>query len=132
MVSNILNPPLRMGGSSLYWKNCYLIPLHKSGNKQLVENYRGIAKLNILPKLFETIVTKQLVFVIISSTSRFQQAFFKGSSTVTTLSEISSHIFKTCSCAPQTDVVYMDNKAFDRVNHKLHLFKLQSSGFLLN
>ena len=34
------------------WKESYIIPLHKSGNKNEVSNYRGIAKLSSIPTLF--------------------------------------------------------------------------------
>lgn len=126
-----------MGVFPLCWKSCYLITLRKCGNRRLVLNYRGMAKLRNLSKLFERIVTKQLVLAIKTSISPFQHALLKDKSTATNLLEFTFHVFKAFSCASQTSVVYTDFiKAFDRVN--AHFLKwtasLQNASFrvLLN
>ena len=48
----------------IIWKESYIIPLHKSGNRNEVSNYSGIAKLGRIPKLFGQILTNQLKFLI--------------------------------------------------------------------
>ncbi|KAL9883656.1 uncharacterized protein ACN427_010864 isoform 1-T2 [Glossina fuscipes fuscipes] len=57
VISKIFNLSLNLGVFTSRWKSSFLIPIHKSGSRQFVENYRGIAKLSVLPKLFERIVT---------------------------------------------------------------------------
>uniref|UniRef100_T1GBF7 Uncharacterized protein n=1 Tax=Megaselia scalaris TaxID=36166 RepID=T1GBF7_MEGSC len=48
-----------------YWRKHYgKLPLYKSGGKHIVANYRGIAKLSIIPKLFESLFSKDLTFII--------------------------------------------------------------------
>lgn len=125
-ISNILNLSLQSGVFPLHGQSGYFIRRRKSRNTQIIASNRGIAKLRSLLKLFEKIVIKQLVFAINTSTAPFQHAFLKGRLTGTNLLEFST----ACSCALKTDAVYMHfSMAFDRVNHKVLLFKLQLSGF---
>ena len=105
----------------------YIIPLHKSGNKN--SNYRGIAKLSSISKLFEQILTNQLKFVIPQIISPHQHGFLKHRSVETNLFEFVVKIFNFFSVG-LTDLNYTDfSKAFDRVNHCLLLKKLQLLGF---
>ncbi|KAL9917892.1 uncharacterized protein ACN427_000469 [Glossina fuscipes fuscipes] len=130
VISKIFNMSLCSGVFPSCWKSSFLIPIHKSGSRQFVENYRGIAKLSVLPKLFERIVTQHLAFAINSYISPHQHGLRKGRSTVTNLLEFTCHVFKAFSSGSRTDVIYTDlSKAFDLVNHRLLIFKLQASGF---
>ena len=38
------------------WKQGFITPIHKSGNNNLISNYRPITILNVFAKLFESIV----------------------------------------------------------------------------
>lgn len=110
-------------------KESYIIPLYKSGGRSNVLNYRGIAKLSVIPKLMEKLVTDYLSFQLNSTMSPFQHGFMKSRSTVTNLLEFSTHIFKGYVRGNQTDVIYTDfSKAFDRVDHKILLLKLRLIG----
>ena len=113
------------------WKHSYIIPLHKKGPRENVSNYRGIAKLNFMPKLFEHIVSDQLKHSLKSVLSTHQHGFVRGRSINTNLLELTSHIIDGFSAGCQTDVVFTDfSKAFDVVNHKLLFKKLDIMGFL--
>ena len=37
------------------WKESYIIALHKSGNKNVVSNYRAIAKLSSIPNILQVV-----------------------------------------------------------------------------
>ena len=112
------------------WKSSYIIPLYKSGSRNEVSNYRGIAKLNDIPKLFEHIIADQLSFSLKNVFSTFQHGFVRNRSTVTNLLEFTCEIFQSFQNRLQTDVVYTDfSKAFDIVNHSLLLKKLELIGF---
>jgi len=51
---------LLTGTFPLCWKESYIVTIFKSGNKINVINYRTISKLSIIPKLFDSIITKKL------------------------------------------------------------------------
>ena len=111
------------------WKSSFIIPLHKSGSRNEVSNYRGIAKLNVIPKLFEHIIADQLAFSLSNIISTHQHGFLKGRSVMTNLLEFTSTIFDGFCSGFQTDVIYTDfSKAFDTVNHALLIKKLSLLG----
>ena len=126
----LFNASLRLGYFPNLWKSSYLIPLHKSGSKTNASNYRGIAKLNAIPKLFEKLITDIVSYNVSSIIDCRQHGFRKGLSTVTNLLQFSSQIIDGFTSRMQTDVVYTDfSKAFDKVNHGLLIHKLNLIGF---
>ncbi|XP_075156743.1 uncharacterized protein LOC142230014 [Haematobia irritans] len=129
-LTNLFNYSLSSGCFPTLWKDSYIIPLYKKGNRTEIENYRGIAKLSAIPKLFERLVTDRLVHSLRSIFSVYQHGFMKGRSTSTNLLEFTSYIHDAFSRRNQVDVVYTDfSKAFDKVNHRLLLYKLSALGF---
>lgn len=129
-ITQLFELSLSIGHFPTSWKESFIIPLHKSGNKSSILNYRGIAKMSVLPKLFEQIITTQMAFNVNMLISPRQHGFLPGRSTSTNLLEFSTYIFKNFSHGSQTDVIYTDfSKAFDVVNHKLILIKLELYGF---
>ena len=67
--------------------------MHEPGNKIEVSNYRGIAKLSSIPKLFEQILTNQLKFLLPQIISPYQHGFLKHRSVETNLFEFVVKIF---------------------------------------
>lgn len=129
----MFNLSIKYGYFPTYWKDSYIIPLFKSGNKSGVTNYRGIAKLSTIPKLFEKCLTDQLCHKISSVLSPFQHGFRKGCSTTTNLLHLTSLVNRGFTNGQHTDVIYTDfSKAFDKVNHTLLLKKLYLMGFTTN
>lgn len=113
-----------------YWKISYIIPLHKSGSKLDVKNYRGIAKLSAIPKLFESILASQISLDIQRIISPLQHGFVSKRSTSTNLSECMNIILHQFKSKVQTDIIYTDfSKAFDSVNLELMMIKLEMYGF---
>lgn len=126
----LFNHSLRTGYLPSLWKESYIIPLYKSGNKNSVSNYRGIAKLSAIPKLLEKIITDSLSHQVSSILSPHQHGFRKFCSTITNVLELTTNINEGFRDRMQTDVIYTDfSKAFDKVNHELLLYKLNSMGF---
>ena len=52
----IFNNILNTGIFPKQWKNANVTPIHKKGNKQIINNYRPISLLPIFAKVFEKII----------------------------------------------------------------------------
>lgn len=121
-ISNHIFPKL--------WKNSYIIPIHKKGCKSEVSNYRPIAKLSCIPKLFESIVYDIMYFHCKSLFSPVQHGFLKSRSTTTNLTTFVSSTLCALENGNEVDVVTTDfSKAFDKISHKVIILKLQYLGF---
>lgn len=132
-LSIIFNTSIKYGYFPKYWRDSYIIPLFKSGNKSAINNYRGIAKLSAIPKLFEKCLMDSLSHKTQSLLSPLQHGFRKGCSTTTNLLHLTTLIIRGFTIGQHTDVIYTDfSKAFDKVNHKLLLKKLYLMGFTKN
>lgn len=81
----IFNLSLSVGVFPNAWKSCFIVPVFKKGKKDQVANYRPIAKLSAIPKLFESIVCEFLSFQCKSVINYKQHGFTKGRSTATNL-----------------------------------------------
>ena len=115
------------------FKASYITPIHKSGNRNDILNYRGIAIISTIPKLFEKLVADKLSGVISETMNEQQHGFLKNKSTNTNLVVYTSSIINRMEKSKQIDAVYTDfSKAFDRVNHKILLTKLSCMGFSNN
>lgn len=111
------------------WKSVYVTPIHKTGPKDMVENYRPISKLCLFAKVLEKIVHKQLFASVKNALSSQQHGFIRGRSTTSNLLLCSDFLTHHMSEPSQVDVVYTDySKCFDRIDHLMLLSKLQSIG----
>ena len=129
-LAYLFNLSLDSGVFPAIWKKSYIIPLHKSGIKSHVENYRGIAKLSCIPKVFEHIVTDFITPLVSPIVCPEQHGFMKAKSTVTNMLEFTSYVHNGFAEGKQTDVIYTDfTKAFDRLCIKRLLHKLDAVGF---
>ena len=63
----IVNTSLVTGIIPTVWKHALVIPLHKKGDVNDVNNYRPISKLPIMSKMLEKIVATQLTNYIESN-----------------------------------------------------------------
>lgn len=112
---------------SEFMETSYIIPLFKSGSLHDVNNYRGIAKINCIPKLFESLLVDELFHNVKSQLTNYQHGFYKGRSITSNLMELSTHVSGAFNNRNQVDVGYFDfSKAFDQINHD-HLVKKTSA-----
>ena len=112
------------------WKLSYIVPIHKKGSRSLVDNYRPVAKLSTISKIFEASVYEYLYFHSKSIISVNQHGFIRNRSTVSNLVEFTSHTSHALESGFTVDCIYTDfSKAFDKLSHKIILFKLQALGF---
>jgi hypothetical protein len=133
---NIFNYSLIYGYFPLKWRCSNISPIFKSGDRTKIENYRGIAILSVIPKLFEKIISDQLYKFLDERIVQQQHGFRKGKSTTTNLVDYVSQLQTLMSSNKQVDAIYTDfSKAFDKVDHHilgLKLFKIGIRGSLLN
>lgn len=126
---HIFNLSLNSGKFPQNWKYSFLSPIFKSGNRNNIQNYRGIAILSAIPKLLEKIVCNKLSDIISPSLNNEQHGFLRNRSTITNLSIFTSSIFANMENGVQTDAIYTDfSKAFDRVCHNTLILKLNYFG----
>ncbi|XP_038117273.1 uncharacterized protein LOC119769332 [Culex quinquefasciatus] len=104
-------------------------PLHKKGPKRDVRNYRGIAALCAVSKLFEVIVLDFIKFNCCDYVALEQHGFMAKRSTNSNLVSYSSFILRTMQQRKQIDAIYTDlSAAFDKLNHRIAVAKLERLG----
>lgn len=127
---HVFNKSLLLGTFPVRWKTSHITPIFKTGNRQKVENYRGIAILPTLGKLFESLVCKAINLTINRVIAPNQHGFMKGRSSATNLLQFTSNAIAVMESGSQLDVIYTDfSKAFDKVRLRFLIAKLSELGF---
>ena len=111
------------------WRVANVVPVHKKGSKDNIENYRPISLTSLVMKIFERVLKKEILNRTTHLLDERQHGFLSQRSCTTNMVgfldsvALSVNDLKTVS----TDVVYFDfSKAFDSVNHDLILSKLKN------
>jgi len=78
-------------GMPMRWKKAIITPLHKSGNKRLVTQYRPISNLDSLSKIYERIILNRLD-ALGEIDGNFQHGFKSNRSTTTAMIELQDFI----------------------------------------
>ena len=108
-----------------------VIPIHKSGSKQAVENYRPISLLSPFSKIVEKIIKTRLVSFLNKNETLYdrQSGFRKKHTTMFPLIDVVTHCFENINNRLYTCAIALDiKKAFDSVNHTILLKKLSHYG----
>ena len=116
------------------WKIHCITPIHKSGERALINNYRPISLLSCSSKVLERIVYDKIIdFLTDSVINRHQFGFLTNRSSTQQLLILLNSIHNSHQCHASTDVIYLDfRKAFDKVSHPELLLKLWTSGITGN
>ena len=102
------------------WKKSYITPIFKSGHKHDMANYRPIAIIGSIAKIFDLIITNRLTEKCSSLIINNQHGFVKGGSITTNLILYSNYIAEALVDYAQVDSIYLDfAKAFDKVDHSI-------------
>ena len=119
------------GHFPLSWVDGVVIPIHKKGSKNTVDNYRGITLLSVLGKLFTRILNNRLNFwaesydILIEE----QAGFRSNRSTVDNLFVLHSIINSALQNGKKLFCAFLDfRKAFDYLNRDCLWFKLLDYG----
>ena len=115
------------------WKKANIVPIHKKGDKQLIQNNRPVSLLPICGKIFEKIMFNSLFKYLENNNllNPHQSGFRPGDSCVHQLLSITYDIYKSFDANPSLEVrsIFLDmSKAFDRVWHEGLYFKLKRLG----
>ena len=115
------------------WRTARIIPLHKKGNRNQVENYRPIANLCSSSKIFERLILNRLLEIEKENAVDFsgptQHGFKKGRSTVTAALELQNQIAKAMDEDFFVAVASMDlSAAFDVLDVELLFTRMKKMG----
>ena len=125
-LHRLFTKSLRLSQIPAKWKLANIIPLHKKGNREFVENYRPISLLSVVSKVVECCVLNHVSYHIQININSAQYGFVNGKSSTAQLLSILNTIGKNLDKGLQMDVVFMDiAKAFDMVVHSKLLLRLQ-------
>jgi hypothetical protein len=132
-LKHIFYESFRQGIVPAQFKVAKVIPVHKSGAKDSMDNYRPISLLNSLSKILEKIVYNRLIKFLddnkVISNSQF--GCRKSHSTLHPLLQFTNAVSKALDNKEHTIAIFCDlRKAFDTVDHKILLSKLHKSGII--
>ena len=114
------------------WKFALIQPVPKKGDRSQPSNYRPIALISCISKVFESILNTKFLKHLTSNNllSDRQYGFLKGRSTGDLLSYLTNTWSSSFRDFGETFAIALDiSKAFDRVWHKSLISKLPSFGF---
>ena len=102
------------------WKKANVVPIHKKGDKQLLENYRLVSLLPICDKILEHLIFNSLFNYFIENNllSPHHSGFIPGDSCLKQFIPITHETCNAFDCDPSLEVrgVFLDiPKAFDKV-----------------
>lgn len=130
-ISKLINLSLANGEFPNCLKISKLIPIFKAGDKTLIENYRPIALLPTLNKIFEEVMNIRLMKYL-ENTKQLncrQFGFRKKHSTSDALIQLTDFHYNNLDNNNISTTVFFDlKKAFDTVNHKILITKLAHYG----
>ena len=102
------------------WKMANVVPIHKKGSKENVENYRPISLTSLVMKVFEKIIRDDIFLRCKDKIDGRQHGFLPGKSCGTQLLEFCDSLNLSLNNNIRSDVIYFDfAKAFDSVSHDI-------------
>ena len=131
-LTKYFNEIFRSGSYPDMWTKAVIVPIHKKGDTNVTDNYRGVSLLSLIGKCYTTILNKRLYEWLEDNNkiTETQAGFRKGHSTTDQFFTLYSIIHKCLSKqGGKLYVAFIDlRKAFDSVKHDTLLNMLCSAG----
>ena len=128
-ITHMLNTCMQSRSIPNEWKIHKIVPIPKSSDLSMVQNYRPISLLCILSKILESIIYNKVIDFIHPLISKRQFGFLQNRSCLSQLLSLFSFIVNSIESKKPCDTVFLDfRKAFDTIPHPELLFKLWSHG----
>ena len=130
-LTYLINKSITDGTVPALWKVARVTPLYKSEDKLLVENYRPISVLPVLSEVLERVVHTQMSAYLdhLSLLYKHQYGFRRGRSTAQAVGQLNNFVIDAMDGQKVTGMLFLDiSKAFDSINHKILLGKLEHIG----
>ena len=130
-LMHIFDLSLKKGIFPVKLKIARVTPIFKSGEKELVGNYRPISVLSSFSKLLERIMYNRLYYFLLSNNILYnkQFGFQKQHSTEHAILQLTNQILQSFDQDEFTIGIFIDlSKAFDTVDHIILLKKLSFYG----
>ena len=134
-ITHLMNISVQSSIFPTAWKDALVIPIPKSGNLNLVQNYRPISLLPLPGKILEKLMHKQLMMYIDDNSllTDYQHGFRKAHSCIHSVAQLTNFIDKKLDSRTPTLAAFVDfRKAFDCVQHPILLEKLSLLGLAKN
>ncbi len=130
-LSKIINTSLSTGTVPQSWKLAKVIPIYKSKEKSLMNNYRPISLLPSMSKILEKIIHHRLYKFCQAKGILYnkQYGFRPNHSTIHAITDFVANIMRAIENNQFTVSVLLDlSKAFDTIDHNILLSKLSHYG----
>lgn len=131
ILTILINLSLSEGVFPNELKTAKVLPLYKSGDHSLINNYRPVSVLSVFSKIFERIMYKRLISFVNKNNLlyKYQFGFRKGYGTELALVMMVDKISDALDKGKHVLGLFLDfTKAFDTVNHRILLDKLNHYG----
>lgn len=130
-LCHICNLSLKTGVFPTLFKKSIILPIHKGGQKETLNNYRPISILPTLSKILEKNINNRLVSYLENQNiiSKNQYGFRRGRSTTDAVEELTEYIVRGLDSKKKCLAIFLDlAKAFDTVSVPILLNKLDHVG----
>lgn len=131
ILAYIVNNSLKFGVFPDQLKLAMIIPIHKSGTKTIMENYRPISLLPSFSKIFEVAYCSQVIKFLTDSQviSINQHGYMPGKSTMTAIYQFIQNITDFMEKKYLSLGIFLDlSKAYDCLDRNILLMKLEKYG----
>lgn len=130
-LTHIIEASFKAGVFPRKLKISKVLPLFKNGERNIVSNYRPVANIPTFAKIFENIMDKRVREYLckFNILSKSQFGFIEKLSTVHAIVNFIHKIYNCLNTRKYVTGIFFDmSKAFDLVDHKILLSKLENYG----